>query len=184
METQRASDGEREQPHGHPPSYVRAALTSTDFQSQPRHVQLLVCFIFPVYAGLRLAWTTAIESARLSLRTGKNVLGICKQTFDVCKHIYNYLAPRVWRNFVRPYVLRPVLALVVEPVVRLAQGLFDLVASVLEQLCATLRGYRQVQESESEPESQTEDDEQEQGEGEEEEEEEEELHDEEEKDNE
>lgn len=116
-----------------PPSYLRAALPETDFAQQPRHIQLLVVFLFPLYGAARLTLTIIEESVKGSIKLAKQVGRTCAKVYAVCAHVYACLAPRVYR-FLLICFIRPINRYIVSPIFTVVKAIFDSVAWVIVEV--------------------------------------------------
>lgn len=107
------------------------APKSTNFADQPRYIKGLVFITFPIYGGIRLS-IKAID--KFCTKTWNLTVQICKvasKVYNVCADTYNKVAPKIWDNFVNPWIVMPVKIYIIHPIVRLCQITFDVVSSVI-----------------------------------------------------
>ncbi len=111
-----------------PPTYVNVCATT--FREQPRHIQFLVIVTFPIYGGVRLTLKGVEETGKKVWELFVKICEVADKVYHICGRIYNYVAPRIWNGFVRPYIIRPIRCFIITPIVTALSFTYDTIVGV------------------------------------------------------
>lgn len=102
----------------------------TQFSNQPRYIQFLVVLSFPIYGTCRLGLKTAEKTCEYTWKTMVKIVDTCGLIYRVCRSVYNYIAPKVWNGFIKPWIIQPIKTYIINPIVALITMIFDMTKAI------------------------------------------------------
>lgn len=108
------------------------------FSQQPRHIKCLVIVFFPIYGAIRVSWKVICKVTEKTWNLAIHVIDISMQVFDICRNVYNALAPVIWYNFLHPLFVYPVKTYIINPTLELLEIMFVYASVACVSVCNTM----------------------------------------------